>query len=109
VLDLNGPKHWLPALHDAMPSTDPVRTKCSDHRLDAAGQTARIAAGDVVVAPAGAVHRVLNTGALAPVFGLVASPALAGGSSPFDRRADQPRSVAASVAGSKLMGTRRTS
>ena len=34
-----------------------------DYRIDAAGQTLRIAAGDVVVAPNGAVQGVLNTGA----------------------------------------------
>jgi quercetin dioxygenase-like cupin family protein len=49
-----------------------------EYQLDAAGQTARIAAGDVVVAPAGAVHGVLNTGTLALVFVSVVSPALSG-------------------------------
>ena len=49
-----------------------------DYQIDAAGQTVRIAAGDVVVAPVGAVHGVLNTGAQALVFVSVVSPALSG-------------------------------
>ena len=48
------------------------------YQLDAAGQTVLIAAGDVVVAPTGAVHGVLNTGAQALVFVSVVSPADAG-------------------------------
>jgi quercetin dioxygenase-like cupin family protein len=49
-----------------------------DYQLDAAGQTVRITAGDVVVAPTGAVHGVLNTGAQALVFVSVVSPADSG-------------------------------
>ena len=49
-----------------------------DYQVDVAGQTVRIAAGDVVVASAGAVHGVLSTGAQALVFVSVVSPALSG-------------------------------
>ncbi len=49
-----------------------------EYQLDAAGRTARIVAGDVVVAPAGAVHGVLNTGTLPLVFVSVVSPANSG-------------------------------
>lgn len=49
-----------------------------DYQLDPAGQTSRIAAGDVVVAPRGAVHGVLNTGSQPLIFVSVVSPALSG-------------------------------
>ncbi len=49
-----------------------------DYQTDAAGSTQRIAAGDVVVAPRGAVHGVVNRGAHPLVFIAVVSPALSG-------------------------------
>jgi quercetin dioxygenase-like cupin family protein len=49
-----------------------------EYQVDAAGTTVRIAAGDVVVAPTGAVHGVHCTGAEPLVFVSVVSPALAG-------------------------------
>jgi quercetin dioxygenase-like cupin family protein len=49
-----------------------------DYQIDASGATVRIAAGDIAVAPAGAVHGVLNTGSQALVFVSVVSPALWG-------------------------------
>lgn len=48
------------------------------YQVEATGQTVRIAAGDVAVAPTGAVHGVRNTGAQALVFVSVVSPADAG-------------------------------
>ncbi len=48
------------------------------YQTDAAGATVPIAAGDVVVARAGAVHGVLNTGTVPLVFVSVVSPALSG-------------------------------
>lgn len=47
-----------------------------EYQLDASGSTMRIAAGDIAVAPAGAVHGVLNTGPQDLVFVSVVSPAL---------------------------------
>ena len=49
-----------------------------DYQLDAAGNTQRIAAGDVVVAPRGAVHGVVARGTVPLVFIAVVSPALSG-------------------------------
>jgi quercetin dioxygenase-like cupin family protein len=48
------------------------------YQVDASGQVVPIRAGDVVVAPTGAVHGVLNTGAGPLVFVSVVSPALSG-------------------------------
>jgi quercetin dioxygenase-like cupin family protein len=49
-----------------------------DYQLDRAGRTQRIRAGDVVVAPMGAVHGVLSTGAKPLVILSVVCPALSG-------------------------------
>jgi quercetin dioxygenase-like cupin family protein len=49
-----------------------------EYQLDATGVTVRIAAGDIAVAPAGAVHGVLDTGPQDLVFVSVVSPALSG-------------------------------
>ena len=49
-----------------------------EYQLDREGRTQRIQAGDVVVAPTGAVHGVLNTGAQPLVILSVVSPALSG-------------------------------
>jgi quercetin dioxygenase-like cupin family protein len=48
------------------------------YQVDASAKTVRIAAGDVAVAPVGAVHGVLNTRSLDLVFVSVVSPALSG-------------------------------
>ena len=48
------------------------------YQVDEAGSTLPIAAGDVVVALAGSVHGVVNTGTLPLVFISVVSPAAAG-------------------------------
>lgn len=49
-----------------------------DYQIDSAGRTLPIQAGDVVVAPNGAVHGVLNTGSQPLVILSVVSPALSG-------------------------------
>ena len=67
-----------PHVHPSGQDTWTILTGEGNYQVDAAGQTVRIAAGDVVVAPAGAVHGVLNTGGLALVFVSVVSPALSG-------------------------------
>jgi quercetin dioxygenase-like cupin family protein len=67
-----------PHMHPSGQDTWTILAGEGDYQLDASGQTVRIAAGDVVVAPVGAVHGVLNTGAQALVFVSVVSPALSG-------------------------------
>ena len=66
------------AAKKAMPAAYcPLRLSTGDdYQLDAAGQTVLIAADDVVGAPVGSVHGVLNTGAQALVFVSVVIPAL---------------------------------
>ncbi len=49
-----------------------------EYQVDASGSTVRLAAGDIAVAPVGAVHGVLNTGSVDLVFVSVVSPALSG-------------------------------
>lgn len=67
-----------PHVHPSGQDTWTILAGEGDYQLDATGQTVRIAAGDVVVAPIGAVHGVLNTGAQALVFVSVVCPALSG-------------------------------
>lgn len=67
-----------PHVHPSGQDTWTILAGEGDYQIDANGQTVRIAAGDVVVAPTGAVHGVLNTGAQALVFVSVVSPALSG-------------------------------
>ncbi len=67
-----------PHLHPTGQDTWTILEGQGDYQLDSAGRTIHIAAGDVVVAPTGAVHGVLNTGAQALVFVSVVSPALSG-------------------------------
>jgi quercetin dioxygenase-like cupin family protein len=67
-----------PHVHPSGQDTWTILAGDGEYPLDAAGQTGSMAAGDVVVAPAGAVHGVLNTGARALVFVSVVSPALSG-------------------------------
>jgi quercetin dioxygenase-like cupin family protein len=67
-----------PHVHPSGQDTWTILAGEGDYQVDAAGQTVRIASGDVVVAPVGAVHGVLNTGAQALVFVSVVSPALSG-------------------------------
>ena len=67
-----------PHVHPSGQDTWTVLAGEGDYQIDASGQTVRIAAGDVVLAPTGAVHGVLNTGTQALVFVSVVSPALSG-------------------------------
>lgn len=67
-----------PHVHPSGQDTWTILADGGDYQLNAARQTVRIAAGDVVVASAGAVHGVLNSGAQALVFVSVVSPAFSG-------------------------------
>jgi quercetin dioxygenase-like cupin family protein len=67
-----------PHVHPDGQDTWTVIAGAGDYQIDASGRTVRIAAGDVAVAPAGAVHGVLNTGSEPLVFVSVVSPALSG-------------------------------
>lgn len=67
-----------PHVHPTGQATWTVIAGQGDYQLDAEGTSVRIAAGDVVVAPTGAVHGVRNSGAEALVFVSVVSPALSG-------------------------------
>lgn len=49
-----------------------------DYQVDAEGRTVPISAGDIVVAPMGAVHGVINSGQEPLVFVSVVTPAEAG-------------------------------
>ena len=65
-------------VHPAGQDTWTILEGEGEYQLDMAGHTTRIAAGDVVVAPKGAVHGVLNTGSIPLVFVSVVCPELAG-------------------------------
>lgn len=67
-----------PHLHPSGQDTWTVIAGEGEYQLDASGSTMRIAAGDIAVAPADAVHGVLNTGPQDLVFVPVVSPALSG-------------------------------
>lgn len=67
-----------PHMHPSGQDTWTVILGFGEYQLDASGATVKIAAGDIAVAPAGAVHGVLNTGPLDLVFVSVVSPALSG-------------------------------
>lgn len=65
-------------LHPTGQDTWTVLEGEGDYLLDRTGRTQRIQAGDVVVAPKGAIHGVVNTGARPLVILSVVSPALSG-------------------------------
>lgn len=67
-----------PHVHPGGQDTWTVLEGEGDYQLDGAGQVQHIRAGDVVVAPKGAVHGVLGTGARPLVILSVVSPALSG-------------------------------
>jgi quercetin dioxygenase-like cupin family protein len=67
-----------PHMHPSGQDTWTVIAGFGEYQLDASGATVRIAAGDIAVAPAGAVHGVLNTGSQNLVFVSVVGPALSG-------------------------------
>jgi quercetin dioxygenase-like cupin family protein len=67
-----------PHLHPSGQDTWTILEGEGDYQVDVSGHSVRIKAGDVVVAPTGAVHGVLNTGVGPLVFVSVVSPALSG-------------------------------
>lgn len=67
-----------PHVHPTGQDTWTVLAGEGEYQINASGATVRIAAGDVVVAPTGSVHGVLNIGDQALVFVSVVSPALSG-------------------------------
>ena len=67
-----------PHVHPSGQDTWTVIAGEGQYQVEASGRTVRIAAGDVAIAPAGAVHGVLNTGSLPLVFVSVVSPAISG-------------------------------
>lgn len=67
-----------PHVHPSGQDTWTVIAGVGEYQIDASGATVRIASGDVAVAPAGAVHGVLNTGPMDLVFVSVVSPAQSG-------------------------------
>lgn len=66
--------HTLPSGQDTLM----VLAGQGEYQVDSAGRTKRVQAGDVVVAPKGAVHGVLNTGVEPLIIVSVVSPALSG-------------------------------
>ena len=68
----------FPHVHPAGQDTWIILTGCGEYRLDADGRTVPVVAGDVVVAPAGAVHGVHNQGPEPLRFISVVAPADAG-------------------------------
>jgi quercetin dioxygenase-like cupin family protein len=67
-----------PHVHPTGQDTWTVLAGEGAYQIDASGTTVRIAAGDVVVAPTGSVHGVLNIGDQTLVFVSVVSPAVSG-------------------------------
>lgn len=67
-----------PHVHPNGQDTWTVIAGAGDYQVDVSGATLRIVAGDIAVAPAGAVHGVLNTGSRDLVFVSVVSPARSG-------------------------------
>ena len=67
-----------PHVHPIGQDTWTVIAGEGQYQLDASGRTVHIGTGDIAVAPAGAVHGVLNTGSTPLVFVSVVSPALSG-------------------------------
>lgn len=73
------PGQSIPAhIHPQGQDTWTILAGAGEYTLDQNGQTQRITAGDVVVAPTGCVHGVRNTGVEPLVFISVVSPAEAG-------------------------------
>jgi quercetin dioxygenase-like cupin family protein len=67
-----------PHVHPKGQDTWTVISGVGDYQVDASGQTLSIKAGDVAIAPIGAVHGLVNTGSQDFVFVSVVSPGLAG-------------------------------
>ena len=67
-----------PHVHPSGQDTWTVIAPEGKNQVDASGTTVPITAGDVAVAPVGAVHGVLDSGSQARVFVSVVSPARSG-------------------------------
>lgn len=67
-----------PHVHPCGQDTWTVIAGVGEYQVDASGSTLRIAAGDIAVAPVGAVHGVLNNGSQDQIFVSVVSPARSG-------------------------------
>ncbi|TBO28399.1 cupin domain-containing protein [Aquabacterium lacunae] len=67
-----------PHVHPEGQDTWTVISGTGEYQVDASGQTVTISAGDIAIAPTGAVHGLLNTGAQDFVFVSVVCPELAG-------------------------------
>jgi quercetin dioxygenase-like cupin family protein len=67
-----------PHVHPSGQDTWTVISGVGEYQVDASGKTLSITAGDIAVAPTGAVHGLLNTGSQDFVFVSVVSPGLAG-------------------------------
>jgi quercetin dioxygenase-like cupin family protein len=67
-----------PHVHPGGQDTWTVISGVGDYQVDASGTTMRLKAGDIAVAPTGAVHGLLNTGSEDFVFVSVVCPVLAG-------------------------------
>lgn len=68
----------LPHIHPHGQDTWTILSGSGDYYLDTVGTTKLIVAGDVVIAPTGNVHGVLNSGNEPLIFISVVSPAEAG-------------------------------
>jgi len=67
-----------PHVHPRGQDTWTVISGVGEYQVDESGKTVSIAAGDIAIAPIGAVHGLFNTGLQDFVFVSVVSPALAG-------------------------------
>jgi quercetin dioxygenase-like cupin family protein len=67
-----------PHVHPTGQDTWTVISGEGNYQFDASGRTVPISAGDIAVAPVGAVHGVTNTGSTPLVFVSVVSPAMSG-------------------------------
>mgnify|MGYP003334436671 CR=1 FL=1 len=67
-----------PHVHPGGQDTWTVISGTGEYQVDASGKTMPISAGDIAIAPTGAVHGLVNTGAEDFVFVSVVCPELAG-------------------------------
>jgi quercetin dioxygenase-like cupin family protein len=67
-----------PHVHPSGQDTWTVISGAGAYQVDASGKTVTISAGDIAIAPTGAVHGFLNTGSEDFVFVSVVCPELAG-------------------------------
>lgn len=67
-----------PHVHPGGQDTWTVISGVGEYQVDASGETVTISAGDIAIAPTGAVHGFVNTGSEDFVFVSVVCPELAG-------------------------------